>query len=51
MADVIQFERYKDVTGWSLTRIGEYVRKHGWKGFVLHWQTDQDTVTIERTTG
>ncbi len=49
MGTVIQFERFKEVTGWSLIRIAEYVKDHNWKGFVLHWR-EGDDVIIERTT-
>ncbi len=49
MSNVIKFEKYQDVTGWSLHKIGDWVREHKWKGFVLHWKNG-DNVTIERTT-
>ena len=49
MASVIPFERMKDVSGWSLDKIGAYVKENGWKGFVLHWDTDDEKVVIERT--
>lgn len=48
--NVIAFERMKDVTGWSLTEVGQYVKDNNWKGFVLHWNIDDDKVSIERTT-
>lgn len=50
MENVIQFERMKDVTGWSLKKIGQYVKDNGWKGFIIHWETDDEVVSIERTT-
>lgn len=49
MATVIPFERVKDVTGWSLDKIGAYVKANGWKGFKLNWKTDDEKVSIERT--
>lgn len=50
MEDVIQFERIKDVSGWSLHKIRDYVKDNGWKGFKIVWEIDEDTVLIERTT-
>ena len=49
MGVVIKFERFKNVTGWSLNKIADYIRKEKWAGFVLHWQEGEE-VTIERTT-
>lgn len=49
MSNVIKFERFKKVSGWSLTRIADYMREHNWKGFVLHWRNGDDVI-IERTT-
>jgi len=51
MGTVIQFERFKDVTGWSIWMIREYARAQGWKGLRIHMPIkDSDPVRIERTT-
>ena len=49
MSNIIYFERIKDVTGWSLKAMEQYIKDNGWKEFRLHWKTDDDKVRIERT--
>ena len=48
MGIVVEFERFKDVTGWSIWEIRNYIHAKGWKGFILHWK-EGDDVVIERT--
>ena len=51
MGVVIEFERFKDVTGWSIWAIRDYAKAHGWKGLRIHLpKKDNDPVRVERTT-
>ena len=50
-AQVIPFERFKDVTGWSGTAVRQYVKQHGWKSMHVRFTPAKDRfyrVTIER---
>ena len=52
MGLVIEFERFKDVTGWSILKIREYCREQGWRGLRIHLPVeDDDPVRIERLPG
>ena len=49
MANVIEFERFKDVTGWPIYQIREYARERNWGGLRIHLpKKDDDPVLIER---
>jgi len=49
MDNVIKFERFKDVTGWSLLKIRDYAKLNNWQGLTIHLpKTDDDPVRVER---
>ena len=49
MGKVVQFERFKDVTGWSLPKIEQYIAENNLHDRIcLHWRTDDERVLIER---
>jgi hypothetical protein len=49
MGTVVEFERFKDVTGWSIWKIREYTKSQGWKNLKIHMpKKDSDPVRVER---
>ncbi len=49
MERVVKFERFKDVTNWSLFEIRDYAKQQGWSGLKIHLpKTDDDPVMVER---